>query len=188
MADTSDFRNGICLEFKNDLYTLVYFQHVKPGKGAAFVRSKLKSLTNGRVLEYTFNAGEKITLARVERRAFQFLYNDEEGYHFMNSETYDQIAINKELIDAPEFLKEGQAVEVIIHADTENILACELPQFVILEVTYSEPGMKGNTASGNVLKPIKLETGAEIMAPLFIETGEKIKIDTKERTYIERSK
>jgi elongation factor P len=188
MTTTADIKNGLCIEFNNDLYTIVQFQHVKPGKGGAFVRTKLKSLTSGRVIDNTFNAGEKINLARVERRPHQFLYHDDIGYHFMHNETYEQISLQKELINAPELMKEGQYVEIVIHADTENPLSCELPPFVTLEVTYTEPGLKGDTASSNALKPATVETGAKIYVPLFVNLGDKIKIDTRDKSYSERVK
>ena len=187
MATTADFRNGICIEFNNDLYTIVEFQHVKPGKGGAFVRTKLKNVKTGKVIPNTFNAGVKINIARVERRPFQYLYKDDTGYHFMHTETFEQIPIMEELINAPEFLKEGQVVEIMFHADTETPLNCELPPFVDLEITYSEPGVKGDTAT-NTLKPATLETGAVVNVPLFIDTGEKIWVDTRTKTYSERVK
>jgi elongation factor P len=188
MATTADFKNGLCIEFNNDLCTIVQFQHVKPGKGPAFVRTKLKSLTNGRVIENTFNAGVKITLARIERRPFQFLYSDELGFHFMHLETFEQSAISKDLITAPDLLKEGQEVEIVIHADTETPLTVDLPPFVVLEVVYSEPGLRGDTSSSTALKPAKLETGASVNVPLFVETGDKIKVDTRTGLYSERVK
>ncbi len=188
MATTADIRNGLCIEFNNDLYAVVEFQHVKPGKGAAFVRTKLKSLTTGKVIENTFPAGHKITTARVERRPHQFLYADDLGYHFMNMDSYEQISIQEQMVDAPGFLKEGQEVEIIYHADTETPLSCELPPFVNLEVSYTEPGVKGDTSSGTALKPATLETGASINVPIFINTGEKIKVDTRTGTYVERVK
>lgn len=187
MATTADFRNGLCLEHNNDLYTIVEFQHVKPGKGGAFVRTKLKSLTTGKVIENTFNAGVKVTTARIERRPFQYLYKDETGYNFMSNETFEQITLEEFQIDAPEFLKDGQMVEVVVHAETEKILSCELPQFVELEITYSEPGLKGDTAT-NAMKPATLETGAEVNVPLFCDIGDVIKIDTKTGQYSERVK
>jgi elongation factor P len=188
MATTADFKNGLCIEYNNDLFTIVQFQHVKPGKGPAFVRTKLKSLTTGKVIENTFNSGVKINLARVERRPHQFLYTDETGWHFMHNETYEQISIEKELITAPQLLKEGQYVEIVVHADTETPLTCELPPFVTLEITYSEPGLKGDTASSTALKKATVETGAIINVPLFVNTGDKIKIDTRDLTYSERVK
>lgn len=187
MATTADFRNGLCIEFNNELYTIVEFQHVKPGKGGAFVRTKLKNLKTGKVIPNTFNAGVKIDIARVERRPYQFLYKDEEGYNFMNTNTFEQINIIEEIINAPDLLKEGQEVEVNVHADTETPLSCELPSFVELTVVYSEPGIKGDTAT-NTLKPAKVETGATVYVPLFIKDGEKIKIDTRTHEYSERVK
>lgn len=187
MASTADFRNGLVIEFNDDLYTIVQFQHVKPGKGPAFVRTKLRNIKTGRVIDNTFSSGTKVNLARVERRPYQYLYKDDMGYYFMHNETFDQIHVAEELIDNSEFLKEGQNVEVVVHADTETILSVELPQFVIMEVVYSEPGLRGDTAT-NTLKPAKIETGGTIMVPLFINEGDKIRIDTRTRTYIERAK
>jgi len=187
MATTADFRNGLVIEYNHDLFTIVEFQHVKPGKGPAFVRTKLKSLTNGKVLDNTFSSGHRVNTARVERRKFQFLYKDDMGYHFMNMETYDQIPVEKKLIDAPQFLKDGEEVEVMIHAEEERILSVELPQHVILKVTYTEPGLKGDTAT-NASKPAELETGARIQVPLFVNQDEVIKVDTKSGSYVERVK
>jgi len=187
MATTADFKNGLCIEHNGDLFQIVSFQHVKPGKGGAFVRTRLKSLTNGRVLENTFNSGVRITTARVERRRFQYLYADDMGFHFMNNQTFDQITIQGEKINAPQFLKEGVDVEVMVHAETEQILGCELPGTVELEVVYTEPGVKGDTAT-NTLKAAKLETGSTIPVPLFVEIGDIIRVNTEENTYIERVK
>jgi elongation factor P len=187
MATTADFRNGLVLDMDGDLLTIVEFQHVKPGKGGAFVRTKLKSLKTGRVVPNTFNAGVKVNIARVERRPFQFLYKDDTGYNFMNSNTFEQISLEEELINAPKFLKEGQDVEITFHADTETCLYCELPAFVVLEIVYSEPGVRGDTAT-NTLKPATLETGAIVGVPLFVETGERIKVDTRTGEYSERVK
>jgi len=188
MATTSDFRNGLCIEFNDDLFTIVQFQHVKPGKGPAFVRTKLKSLTTGRVIDNTFTAGHKVTLARIERRPYQFLYKDDLGYHFMHQETFEQISLEDSFIPSPDLMKEGQAVEVVFHAETETPLSCDLPPFVVLEVTYTEPGVKGDTTSTTALKSAELETGAEINVPLFVNTGDKIKVDTRDRSYSERVK
>lgn len=187
MATTADFRNGLCLEFNNDIFQIVEFQHVKPGKGGAFVRTKLKSLTTGRVLENTFNAGVKVNTVRIERRTYQFLYNDDTGFHFMNNETFEQVTLQSEMIESAQYLKEGQEVEMMVHAETEQILTCEMPQFVILQITYTEPGHRGDTAT-NTLKSATLETGAEVNVPLFIGTGETIKVDTRTHTYVERVK
>ena len=188
MATTADFRNGLCLEFNNDLYSIVQFQHVKPGKGPAFVRTKLKSLTTGKVIDNTFSAGAKINIARIERRQYQYLYNDDMGYNFMNTETFEQISLEESLISIPELLKEGQEVEIIYHADTETPMSCELPPFVVLEVIYSEPGLKGDTSSSTAVKSATMETGAKIQVPLFINQGDKIKIDTRTLSYSERVK
>ncbi len=187
MANTSDIRNGLCIEYNNDIFSIVEFQHVKPGKGNAFVRTKLKSLTTGKVLDNTFPAGHKISTVRIERRKFQFLYKDDMGYHFMNNETYDQVSIQEKMIDRPGLLKEGSEVEILIRAENDMPLTLELPQHVVLEITYTEPGVKGDTAT-NSMKPATLETGAEIRVPLFINQGEKIKIDTRSGSYIERAK
>jgi elongation factor P len=187
MATTADFRNGLCIDFNNELYSIVEFQHVKPGKGGAFVRTKLRNLKTGKILPNTFNAGVKINIARVERRPYQYLYKDESGYHFMHTETFEQTFIAEDIINAPDLLKEGQEVEIVFHADTETPLSCELPPFVELEIVYSEPGVKGDTAT-NTLKPATMETGAIVNVPLFIETGEKIRVDTRDKSYSERVK
>ncbi len=187
MASTSDFKNGLCIEYNNDLFIIIEFQHVKPGKGPAFVRTKLKSLNTGKVIENTFNSGVKVTTARIERRAHQFLYKDDIGYHFMDNDTFEQVALQEEVINAPQFLLDGQNVEILIHAETDKVLSCELPAFVELIVTYTEPGLKGDTAT-NASKPAELETGASIMVPLFIDNDEKIKVDTRTGEYSERVK
>jgi elongation factor P len=188
MATTSDFRNGLCLEYNNDLFTIVQFQHVKPGKGPAFVRTKMKSLTTGKVIENTFSAGVKVNTARVERRPYQYLYTDDLGLNFMHLENFEQISIQAQMIENADLMKEGQAVEIVVHADTETPLTVDLPPFVELQVTYTEPGEKGNTASTSAQKPAELETGAKIMVPLFINTDEVLKVDTRDRSYSERVK
>ena len=187
MATTADIRNGLVIDFNHDLYQIIEFQHVKPGKGNAFVRTKLKSLTSGKVLDNTFNSGASITPVRVERHKFQFLYKDEVGYNFMNMETFDQILIDEKLIDNANLMKEGQEVEILINTETDAPLTCELPAFVELEVTYAEPGVRGDTAN-SPKKAVEVETGATIMVPLFIEQGQKIKVDTRTRDYVERVK
>ena len=144
MATTADFRNGLCIEFNNDLYTIVEFQHVKPGKGAAFVRTKLKSLKSGKVVENTFNSGVKVTTARVERRPHQFLYKDDLGFHFMDSNTFEQVSLQESFIENADLLKDGQEVEILYHAETETPLSCDMPPFVELAITYAEPGVKGD--------------------------------------------
>ena len=187
MASTADFKNGLCLEYNNDLYIIVEFQHVKPGKGSAFVRTKLKNLRTGKVIDNTFNSGVKVTTARIERRPHQFLYKDDIGYHFMDASTFEQVGLVEELIDGYLFIKEGQEVDVIYHAETETPLSVELPSFVELKIVYTEPGIKGDTAT-NTTKPAKLETGAEIQVPLFINQDEVIKVDTRTNSYSERVK
>ncbi|MGE5419592.1 MAG: elongation factor P [Chloroflexota bacterium] len=187
MASTADFRNGLVIEFNNDLYSIVQFQHVKPGKGPAFVRTKLRNLKTGRVIDNTFSSGVKVNVARVERRPHQYLYKDDMGYYFMHLETYDQVHVNEELIESPEFLIEGINVEIVVHADTETILTVDLPQFVVLEVVYSEPGLRGDTAT-NTLKQAKVANGSTIMVPLFINVGDRIRIDTHDKSYVERVK
>ena len=187
MATTADFRNGLCIEYNNGLYTIVDFQHVKPGKGAAFVRTKLKNLKSGKVVENTFNSGVKVTTARVERRPHQFLYKDDIGYHFMDSNSFEQVSLQEDFIENADLLKDGQEVEILYHAETETPLSCDMPPFVELAITYAEPGIKGDTAT-NATKPATLETGAVIQVPLFINENEKIKVDTRTRTYSERVK
>lgn len=187
MATTADFKNGLAIHFNNDLYTIVEFQHVKPGKGGAFVRTKLKSLTSGKVVDNTFNAGEKVDTARIERRQFQFLYKEESGYNFMDNETFEQILLEEKIISAPQFMKEGQVVDVFIHSETERPLSCELPAYVDLLVTYTEPGIKGDTAT-NASKKATLETGVVINVPLFINQDEMIRVDTRDGKYSERVK
>lgn len=187
MANTSDIRNGLCINWSNDIYSVVGFQHVKPGKGNAFVRTKLKSVTTGKNIEYTFPAGHKIDPVRVERRKFQFLYKDDSGYHFMNTETYEQVMIQEDMLPAPQFLLESSEVEILYHAEKEIPLTVDMPQSIIVQITYTEPGVKGDTAT-NTLKPAKIETGAEIRVPLFINEGDHVKIDTATGSYQERVK
>jgi len=187
MATTADFRNGMVIEYNNDLYTIVQFQHVKPGKGPAFVRTRLKNVTSGKVLENTFNSGVKVNVARVERRPHQFLYKDESGYNLMHLETFEQITVPESLLENSDLLKEGSTVEVVVHADTENVLLVDLPINVVMEVTYTEPGLRGDTAT-NTYKAATIESGSTIMVPLFVNTGDRIRIDTRDRSYIERVK
>lgn len=187
MATTADFRNGMVIEYNNDLYTIVQFQHVKPGKGPAFVRTKLKNVTTGRVLENTFNSGVRVNVARVERRPHQYLYNDDMGFHLMHNETFEQITVTEAMIENNDLLKEGATVEVVVHAETENILLVDIPVNVVMEVTYTEPGLRGDTAT-NTLKAATIETGSTVMVPLFVNVGDKIRIDTRDRSYIERVK
>lgn len=187
MASTSDIRKGLCIKYNHDIYKIIEFLHVKPGKGPAFVRTKLKSVTTGKVVDNTFSAGHKIEDVRVETRSYQFLYNDGDTYHFMNTDDYTQIALQKDALDASDLLKESEVVTIIFNAEDNNPLSVEMPASVVLEITHTEPGVKGNTAT-NATKPATVETGATINVPLFINEGDKIKIDTEKAAYLERSK
>lgn len=187
MITTSDIRKGLCIRYSNDIYKIIEFLHVKPGKGPAFVRTKLKSVSSGKVVDNTFTAGHKIDDVRVENRKYQFLYKDGETYHFMNNEDYNQIEVDKSQIESDLFLKEGLIVTIIVNSENSNILSVEMPQNVVLEVVSSEPGVKGNTAT-NATKSAKLETGAMINVPLFINEGDLIKVDTDKGVYLERMK
>jgi len=187
MANTSDIRNGLCIKYNNDIYKVVEFLHVKPGKGPAFVRTKLKSVTSGKVIDNTFSAGHKIEEVRVETRKYQYLYAEGEMFHFMNTEDYNQLALQRTVIDAYQLLKEGEIVTIIINTEDGLPLSVEMPASVVLEVSHAEPGVKGNTAT-NATKPATLETGAKINVPLFINEGDKIKVDTSKGSYIERYK
>jgi elongation factor P len=187
MANTSDIRNGLCIRYNHDIFKIIEFLHVKPGKGPAFVRTKLKSVTTGKVIDNTFSAGHKIEDVRVETHKFQYLYPEGDMYHFMNVEDYNQITLDVKTIDNPGLLKEGEVVTVIINSEDEMPLSVEMPASVILEVTSTEPGVKGNTAT-NATKPATVETGATINVPLFINEGDKIKIETAKGTYKERVK
>lgn len=187
MATTSDIRKGLCINYNNDIYKIIEFLHVKPGKGPAFVRTKLKSLTNGKVIDNTFSAGHKIDDVRVETRKFQFLYSDGETFHFMNIEDYNQIELNKKILEYDSLLKEGEIVTVMTNMEDNNPLSVEMPSSVILKIIHTEPGVKGNTAT-NATKPAKTETGAIINVPLFINEGDCIKIETSTGKYIERVK
>ncbi|APG64449.1 elongation factor P [Tenacibaculum todarodis] len=187
MASTSDIKNGLCMRYNNDIYKVVEFLHVKPGKGPAFVRTKLKSVTNGKVIDNTFPSGRKIDDVRVETHKFQYLYNEGETFHFMNQQDYSQISLEKAALDSPELMKEGEIVTIIINAEDEMPLSVEMPASVILEVTATEPGVKGNTAT-NATKPATVETGASVNVPLFINEGDKIKVETTKGTYQERIK
>jgi elongation factor P len=187
MATTADFRNGLCIEHNGELWTIVEFQHVKPGKGPAFVRTKIKNVKTGKVLSNTFTSGVKINVQRIENRQYQYLYNEGDIYHFMNTEDYEQTFINKEMISAPELLKEGELVQISFHAETDSAISCEMPTYVILQITYTEPGDKGNTAT-NTFKDATVETGATVKVPLFINEGDHIKVDTRTKEYSERVK
>lgn len=187
MASTSDIKNGLCMKYSHDIFTVVEFLHVKPGKGPAFVRTKLKSLTTGKVVDNTFPSGHKIEVVRVERRVYQYLYKDDMGYHFMDTETYAQVFLQEEILERPDLMKEGSNIEILFNAEDDTPLTAEMPQYIVLEVTYTEPGIKGDTAT-NASKPATVETGAEIRVPLFINQGDFIKIDTRSASYVERAK
>lgn len=187
MATTSDIRNGMCIDLDGEPFSIIEFLHVKPGKGAAFVRTKIRNLNTGRVLDKTFPVSAKINQIRIENRTYQYLYNDPQGYHLMNNDTYEQIIMQKEMINAPQFLMDGMNVNVLFHADEDRPLSCELPATVSLEVTYTEPAVKGNTST-NATKAATVETGAEVKVPLFINTHERIVVNTTDGTYKERSK
>ncbi len=187
MINAQDIKNGVCIRLDNQLYFCIEFLHVKPGKGNTFMRTKLKNVVDGRVLERRFNIGEKLEDVRVERRPYQYLYMDGDDAIFMNQETFDQIPINKEIVSGSAFMKEGDVVDVVTDASTESVLYAEMPIKTVLEVTYTEPGVKGDTAT-NTLKPATVESGAEVRVPLFINVGEKIEIDTRDGSYVSRVK
>ncbi len=177
MINSQDIKNGVCI--------VIEFLHVKPGKGNTIMRVKFKDVVDGRVLERRFNIGEKLEDVRVERRPYQYLYQEGEDYIFMNNETFEQVPIAHDLITGVDFLKEGMVVDVVSDASTDTVLFAELPTKVELKVTYTEPGLKGDTAT-NTLKPATVETGAEVRVPLFINEGETIRIDTRDGSYCER--
>lgn len=187
MATSNDIKKGMCIEFNNDIYKVIEFLHVKPGKGPAFVRTKLKSVTNGKVLDNTFSAGHKIDEVKVITRKFQYLYDDDNGFHFMNNDDFSQIYLNKDMIENAQFMKAGEEVTIILKEADETPLSAEIPPTVYLEVVEADPGVKGNTAT-NALKNAIVETGARVMVPLFIEPGDKIKINTEDGAYLERVK
>ena len=184
MADTSDFRNGFTINLEDTIYSIVEFQHVKPGKGGAFVRTKLKNMYTGAVIDRTFRSGDKVNEVRVEKREMQFLYSENDFFHFMDSETYEQTQLSSETVgDAAQFLIENETVYVSMVENTP--ITIELPNFVELTVTHTEPGIRGDTAQGST-KPATLETGAVVSVPLFVNQGEKLKIDTRNGEYVER--
>ena len=184
MISAGDFRNGITIEFENNIYQIIEFQHVKPGKGAAFVRTKLKNIKNGGVVEKTFRPTEKCPQARIDRKDMQYLYSDGDLFHFMDVETYDQIALSADNVgDSLKFVKENDMVKICSH--NGEVFAIEPPLFVELEITDTEPGVKGDTATG-ATKPSTVETGATVYVPLFVEIGDKIKIDTRTGEYLSR--
>jgi len=187
MASMGDIKKGLCINFNEDIYKVIEFLHVKPGKGPAFVRTKLKSITTGKVVDNTFSAGSRIEEVKVITRKYQYLYDDENGFHFMNNDDFSQLYLNKEMIENSQFMKPGEEVMIILKEEDETPLSAELPLSVVMEVIEADPGVKGNTAT-NALKNAVIETGARILVPLFIEAGEKIKINTEDGSYIERVK
>lgn len=182
-----DIKKGMCIRTDGKLYFCIDFLHVKPGKGNTFMRTKLKDVVSGYVIERRFNIGETIETVRVERRPYQYLYNDGNDYVFMNEETFEQIPLPKDQINGVDFMKEGQVVEVVTDASTDTVLFADMPVKVELKVTYTEPGIKGDTAT-NSLKPATVETGATVRVPLFINEGEIIEIDTRDGSYVGRVK
>ena len=187
MINSQDIKNGTCIRMDGRLYFVVEFLHVKPGKGNTFMRTKLKDVVDGRVLERRFNIGEKLEDVRVERRPYQFLYSEGSDNIFMNNETFEQIPIAKDLVTGVDYMKEGDTVEVVSDASTETVLYAEMPMKTILKITYTEPGLKGDTAT-NTLKPATVETGATVRVPLFINEGELIEVDTRDGSYVGRVK
>ena len=185
MINAQDINIGTCIRMDNSLYFCIDFLQVKPGKGNTFMRTKLKNVVDGRVLERRFNIGEKLEDVSVERRPYQFLYNDGQDDIFMNNETFEQVPINKEMVTGADFMKEGDTVEVVSDASTNTILFAEMPTKVVLKVTYTEPGIKGDTAT-NTLKPATLETGAEVRVPHVVNEGDSVEIDTRDGSYVKR--
>ena len=187
MIKSQDIKKGTCIRMDGKLYFCIDFLHVKPGKGNTIMRTTLKDVVSGRVLEKRFNIGEALEDVRVERRPYQFLYKEGEDYIFMNQETFDQIPIAKELVTGVDFMKESDVVEVVRDADTETVLYAEMPVKTVLRITHSEPGIKGDTAT-NATKPATLETGVEVRVPLFINEGDLIQVDTRDGSYLQRMK
>ena len=187
MIKSQDIKNGTCIRLDGKLYFCVEFLHVKPGKGNTIMRTKLKDVVTGRILEKRFNIGEALEDVRVERRPYQFSYNEGDLYHLLNQETWDDISISKDLITGVEFMKEGDVVEVVTDASTETVLYAEMPVKTVLKITYTEPGLKGDTAT-NATKPATVETGATVRVPLFINEGELIEVDTRDGSYVNRVK
>ncbi len=187
MADTGDIKKGICFVHNNDIFKVVDFQHIKPGKGAAFVYVKMKSVTKGNVLENNFPSGHKIELIRVEMRQSQYLFKDDMGLNFMDTENFEQFFVPEGLIDNADLMKEGIMIDISFNAANDMALSASLPTVVVLEVTYTEPGEKGNTAT-NALKNATLETGAEVKVPLFVNTKDVIRINSETRDYMDRVK
>lgn len=187
MMNAQDIKNGTCIRLDGQLYFVIEFLHVKPGKGNTFMRTKLKNVVDGRVLERRFNIGEKLKDVRVERRPYQYLYTDGNDDIFMNNETFEQVPINKELVTGAPFMKEGDTVEVVSDASSDTVLYAEMPMKTVLKITYTEPGVKGDTAT-NTLKPATVETGATVRVPLFVNEGDLIEVDTRDGSYVGRVK
>lgn len=187
MINSQDIKNGTCIRLDGKLYFCIEFLHDKPGKGNTFMRTKLKDVVDGYVLERRFNIGEKLEDVRVERRPYQYLYKEGEDYIFMNQETFEQIPIAHDLINGVDFMKESEIVEVVTDASSETVLFADVPTKVVLKITYTEPGLKGDTAT-NATKPATVETGAEIRVPLFINEGETVEVDTRDGSYLGRVK
>jgi len=187
MANTSDISRGMILKLDGSLYSVVEFGENKTARAAAKVWAKLKGVDNNRSIEKTWNSGDTIFPVRVEKKAYQFLYKDDSGYNFMDNETFEQIALAETMVDAPQFLKDGQEVSLLLNTETDLPMSVELPDKIVLLVTYSEPGVKGDTAT-RTLKPAKVETGATVMVPLFVNEGELIRVNTKTGEYVERVK
>ena len=187
MIKSQDIKKGTCIRMDGKLYFCIDFLHVKPGKGNTIMRTTLKDVVSGRVLEKRFNIGESLEDVRVERRPYQYLYQEGEDYIFMNQETYEQIPIAKDLITGVDYMKESDVVEVVSDADTDTILYAEMPVKTVLRVTHSEPGVKGDTAT-NATKPATVETGIEIRVPLFINEGDLVQVDTRDGSYLQRMK
>ncbi len=187
MINAQDIKNGTCIRLDGKLYFCIEFLHVKPGKGNTFMRTKLKDVVDGYVLERRFNIGEKLEDVRVERRPYQYLYKEGDDYVFMNQETFEQIPIAHDQINGVDYMKEGEIVEVVTDASSETVLFADVPTKVVLKITYTEPGLKGDTAT-NATKPATVETGAEIRVPLFINEGETVEVDTRDGSYLGRVK
>ncbi len=187
MATTSDISRGMIIKLDGSLYSIIEFGENKTARAAAKVWAKLKGVDNNRSIEKTWNSGDSIYPVRVEKKAYQYLYKDDSGYNFMDNETFEQIAVAESMVDAPQFLKEGQEVGVMINTETELPMTVELPDKIVLLVTYTEPGLRGDTAT-RTLKPATVETGASVSVPLFVEEGELIRINTKTGDYVERVK
>jgi elongation factor P len=187
MASTSDISRGLIIKLDGSLYKVIEFGENKTARAAAKVWAKLKGVDNNRTIEQTWNSGDSIHPVRVERKEYQYLYKDDTGYNFMDNETFEQVAVAETMVDAPEFLKEGQNVSVLFNTETELPMSVELPDKIVVQVTYSEPGMRGDTAT-RTLKPATVETGATVMVPLFVNEGEMIRVNTKTGEYVERVK